>query len=122
MEFPVNLVIEIKSQEELDAIRGGFSILSGVITSKDLELVEADKVSTVPELLERHQLRRIDSHKEARVLINGTEVAIGTKEEMIDRFKTECSMHQSSNIVVQEWIDGEFKPTLTRRIQQIGRR
>ena len=102
MKFPVNFVIEINSDQELEALR---------------EADQSDDLSTIFELLKKGTLRLLDASKSARVLINSTQVAIGNQKDMLDRFKTECDMHLRSNVLYQEWVDGDFTTVRARRIQ-----
>ena len=114
MDFPVRMVIELANEDELKTINEGFQLLRDAADNLDVSTK-----GTLGKLLDGAQLRQVDSHKEARVLINGQPIAIGTKEEMLDRFKTECSMHQTSNVVIQEWIDGDYKQVGARRVQKV---
>ena len=115
MEFPINAVFQIKSQEELDA----FQSILGFAPAAGSEDVHESYVSTFDDLKERMEYRRVDSSQEARVLISGQEVARGTTEEMLDRYNTECSMHSTSNIVCQEWVSGDWKVKRQRRLQTV---
>ena len=115
MQFPTNLVLEIRTQEEYDRVQEALQLLRD--TSKGL--VEEDKPALNLDLLDRIVLRLADAHREARVLINGHPIAFGTTAEMIDRYNTEAGMHQKSNIVLEEWKNGDYQSTRTRRLQKL---
>jgi len=107
MKFPVNFVIEINSEQELTAVR---------------EAEQSGDLSTLFGLLKKGTMRLADASRSARVLINSTSVAVGTPKDMLDRYKTECDMHLRSNVLYQEWIDGDYKTVRARRIQASQRR
>jgi len=121
--YPVNLIIEVRSQEELEALKAGFEILSDLVKTPssdfDVKKLTGPHISTIPGMLKRQTLRLIDSSQEARVLINGNIVAVGTIEDMQSRYKTECGMHANSNITMQEWQDGQYKQTKARLLQKL---
>ena len=110
MKFPVNLVLEIRTQEEYDRIQ---EIRMAPETS-ELTLVAVEEM-----LADRSVIKMTDISKESRVLVNGHPIANGTNEEMAKRYDTECAMHIRSNITLQEWQDGDYKPIRLRRLQKI---
>ena len=112
MKFPLNMVVKVDNQEELDVLNNGFIMLKDA--SENLDVSTKD---TLHELLARAELRKVDSCQESRVLINGQPIVTGTKEEMIHRFRTECDMHQNSNVIMQEWKNGKFEAVRTRKVQ-----
>ena len=114
MRFPVNLVLEIRTQEEYDRVQETLQLLRSTADG----LVEEDKPALNLELLDRVVLRLTDASKESRVLINGHPIAFGTTEEMTKRYKTEEAMHQRSNVVLEEWKDGDYQSTKSRRLQK----
>lgn len=99
MEFPVKIEIEIRNQEDLD-----------MWTKHSAELPHV--------LMSRTKYRRMNPNKEARVIISGKTISTGTIEDMLKRFKMECGMHRQSNILVQQWENGDFKTVQARRIQR----
>lgn len=108
MQFPINLVLEIRTQEEYDHVQ------------EILQRMESGNGSVLDrELSQRVVAKLTDGTREARVLINGQQVAIGTTEEMSQRFLTECGMHQKSNVVLEEWQDGDYKSIRSRRLQRL---
>ena len=111
MKFPVNLVLEIRTQEEYDRAQEMLKSL-GEKSKKDMDTVEVG-------LEDRAVIKMTDSSKESRVLVNGHQIASGTNEEMAKRYDTECAMHIRSNITLQEWQDGDYKPIRLRRLQKI---
>lgn len=113
MQYPVNLVVELQNEEEQKAAENAVQLL------KDMAENNSEAVlSKHVEILDRAILKLVDSTQEARVLINGHVIITGTKEEMIDRFRTECDMHTKSNVVAQEWVDGDYKQFMARRHQR----
>ena len=114
MQFPVNLTLEIRTQEEYDRIQ---AILAALKAPKP-----AERMAPVPEsdieLLDRAVMKLTDSSKEARVRINGHPISLGTTEAMTTRYHTECGIDSKCNIVLEEWRDGEYKSIATRRFQK----
>jgi len=113
MKFPLNMVIKVNNQEELNILNDGYATLIAATESLDVSTK-----NVLSGLIASAELRKVDSHEESRVLINGQEIAIGTKEDMVYRFKTECDMHQGSNVTMQEWKNGKFEQVKARRIQK----
>ena len=110
MEFPVNFVLELRTQEEYDAVQD----IIGFIKEQYREPMNPKII----ELFDNSTIRLMDSSKESRVLINGTPVATGTTEDMTKRYKTECDMHMKSNVVLEEWANGSYSSTKSRRHQR----
>lgn len=112
MRFPVNLVLEIRTQEEYDYIQEGLKLLNATDLSKS-------PLAFNLAFLRRVVVKLTDGTKESRVLINGQQIAMGTTEEMTKRYEGECAMHQKSNIVLEEWQDGGYKSSKSRRLQRL---
>lgn len=120
MQFPVNLVLEIRTQEEYDRVQEGLKFLNTINTEDDCSCsVKADPVTSNLDLLKRIIIKLADSAKESRIRINGHQIAMGTTEDMIKRYETESAMHVKSNIVLEEWRDGEYTSIRSRRLQKL---
>lgn len=115
MQFPQILTLEIRTQEEFDAVKLGLQALKGMNST----LLDTEETALFDELLDRAVFKLADGSKEARVLINGQPIATGTTEEMTKRYQTECGMHAKSNIVLQEWQNGDYKALQSRRHQKL---
>ena len=102
MELPVNLVIEIKTQQELD----------------DINLLIRSTGHPLESIFARAQYRRKNADSEARVVINGKEIAHGNHGDMTTRYRSECAICPSTNVQLQEWVNGEFKVVSARMIQR----
>ena len=112
MKLPVNLVLEIRTQEEYDYIQTVVEFLKKPDTM--LLPITAEEIA----LLDRITMRLPDTTKESRVLITGVQIAMGTLEEMNKRYETEIAMHRS-NVVLEEWQDGNYKSIRSRRLQKL---
>ena len=111
MQFPINLMLRIETEEEYERFHNGLKVIKEVLKDSDLSTFEA--------LTDRITTRHVDSAKEARVVINGTPIATGTAEEMLVRYRTECGMDERSNITLQEWRDGVYTAIRARKLQRV---
>jgi len=112
MQFPVNLVLEIRTQEEYDCVQEALRLLK-------CETIEDLDPTILDQLQDRVVVKLADATKESRVRINGYPVAFGTNEEMLQRYETECGMHLRSNVTLEEWRDGNYKSIKSRRLQKM---
>ncbi len=110
MEFPINLVLQLKTEQEYDLVQRALDPDSHIT---------ADDISTFDKLREQIEYRRLDSAKEARIRVGASEIAQGTIEEMSGRFRAECGMHSNSNIILEEWVNGNWKQKQVRKLQKI---
>lgn len=104
--FPVNLVVRIDNEEELKAIK----ILLDLQHCQD-----SDSLSTLANLVKKHEFVNTDQTKEARILVAGKQLAMGTLESMKHRFKTECGVSTSASVELQRWSNGGWKNISARR-------
>jgi hypothetical protein len=123
MEFPVNFVLEIKSEEELKVFQ---TILDATLELSDDSIEPAalylrtEERKTFEELKGRIEFRKTNPADGYRVRINAKEISKGTLEEMRNRYDTECGMHSRSNVYLEEWVNGDWRPKATRKIQKVS--
>ena len=109
MDFPILLTIRVENEKEYEIMLTAFQAAKAYCANT-IGLIES-----VP-LFERMQLRRFDG-KQARLLLNGREVATGNLEDMSTKFKTECGIHKS-NVALEEWVDGRYTQIKSRFVSR----
>ncbi len=107
MQYPVDAILTINDEQELKVVTQFLDDLKTTLEGSALDLVNRIKF-------------RMPGDKAYRVRIGypngGYFEWLGDKTQMAARFDTECAMH-NSDVVLEEWRDGDYKPIRSRRIQ-----